>query len=525
MRVASYIERSAGLRLRIDRMAPAGGNNLIRRESDILRLDFRRPGNEDSSLSLSDVEAVRLVLRGGSPIDWHRLNFLTLADVDDFLRTNLLDPADPRDLARLQYLHRESIRYLKASFGFRFPLEVRQPADVRDLFLYASEDGRMNRVQILSCVVLKTMHTLNHLEARALLQESAISEAELLQVVEEQILRRAHALTSEGLPIVHFFGSRKTRDSMINKLLSKKAARAADILDRVRFRIVVETRSDVVPVLAHLFRRAFPWNQITSGQSSNNLVDVRRYLNQHRRLRHLLAGLQVDVNHEDQEDGSDNEFSGASYRMINFIIDVPVRLDHLLERAGDPWLLQHGSIVYVGCEFQVVDQETAYLNEQGENSHANYKRRQKERVSDRLKWGLMEDGELPPATGNVRASMSNASPLDLTFTDSMPQGSPQPPREPRRPKPELPRMPAAFEEPTQPAGTPPQLGSSSSSYELEEDSLLEPYHHLDEPTYTAGHFPQHTEDKAGEPTVAVGPLSAEATTVGEVTGPMLHPKD
>ena len=64
----------------------------------------------------------------------------------------------------------------------------------------------MNRVQVLSCVVLKTMHTLNHLEARALLQESAISEAELLQVVEEQILRRAHALTSEGLPIVHFFG-------------------------------------------------------------------------------------------------------------------------------------------------------------------------------------------------------------------------------------------------------------------------------------------------------------------------------
>ena len=86
-------------------------------------------------------------------------------------------------------------------------------------------------------------------------------------------------------------------------------------------------------------------------------------------------------------------------------------------------------------------------------------------------------------------------------------------------------MPAAFEEPTQPSGTPPKLGPSSSSYELEEDSLLEPYHRLDEPTYSAGDFPQHASSEAGEPTVAVGPLSGEPTTVGEITGPMFHPKD
>ena len=88
---------------------------------------------------VGDVEAVRLVLRGGSPIDWHRLNFLTLAEVDDFLRTNLLDPADPRDLARLQYSPR--VHPLpEGVLRVPLPLEVRQPSDVRDLFLYASED-------------------------------------------------------------------------------------------------------------------------------------------------------------------------------------------------------------------------------------------------------------------------------------------------------------------------------------------------------------------------------------------------
>ena len=481
---------------------------MIRRESDILRLDLRRPDTQDERLTLADVEAVRLVLRGGSPIDWHRLNFETLSDVDDFLRTNLLDPSDPRDMARLEYLHRESVRYLRKSFGYRFPVEVSDPTEVRHLFLYASEEASGNRIQILSCVVLKTMHTLNHLEARALLQESAISEAELLQVVEEQIMRRARALSSEGLPIVHFFGSRKTRDSMINKLLSKTAARAADILDRVRFRIVVETKEDVVPVLAHLFRRAFPWNQITSGQSTNNLVDVRRYLNQHRRIRHLLAGLQVDVNHEDRDTEPDNEFSGSTYRMINFIIDVPVRLDHLLERAGDPWLLQHGSIVYVGCEFQVVDQETAYLNEQGENSHANYKSRQRERVSNRLMWGLLPEGTQELTEPSEPAGASPMSPLEVAVTESGPAVRSQPQRQPRPPRPALPSMPEACEEPTL-VGQGPIAGPSASMvFGMEEDSLLEPYH--------GG---AAVSGLADERTVVADP-----DTVGEITAPGRRPE-
>ena len=152
---------------------------MIRRDADILRLDLRGPQGSLLPLSLSDVEAVRLILRGGSPIDWHRLNYQELEEVDDFLRVNLLDPTDGRDMERLQYLHREAVRYLKRNFNFRFPVEVEQPEDVRHLFLYASEQGRLNRVQVLACVVLKTMHTINHLQARELLLETAISEAEL----------------------------------------------------------------------------------------------------------------------------------------------------------------------------------------------------------------------------------------------------------------------------------------------------------------------------------------------------------
>jgi len=435
---------------------------VIRRDTDILRLDLRDSGTAFGDLALADLEAVRLVLRGGSPIDWHRLNLQTLSDVDDLLRANLMDPDDPRDFARLEYLHREAIRYLKRNFAFRFPVEVEHPADVRHLFLYASEVGRLNRVQVLSCVVLKVVHTINHLEARALLQQTSVTEAELLELVEQQVLRRAEALTAEGLPVVRFYGSRKGRDSMVSKLLSKKAARAADILDRLRFRLVVENRDDIVPTLAWMLRYCFPWNHITAGESSNNLVSLSRWVRDAGQA-DLLERLQVDPGLEAAR-ALDNEFSGASFKMINFVIDVPVRLDHLLSRAGDPWVLQKGSICYLPCEFQVVDQETAWLNEQGENSHARYKQRQADRVGDRLMWGLKTEGraERPGRTSPLARKPKSLSALERAHRPSDPAAVPvrRPARAPR------PALPGTSLE------TPPD-GLLAVVPPLEEDTLIE----------------------------------------------------
>ncbi len=441
---------------------------MIRRDADILQLDLRTP-EALSDLSLTDLEAVRLILRGGSPIDWHRLNYSTLSEVDDLLRANLIDPEHPRDRARLEYLHREALRYLRRNFAFRFPPEVEFPEDVRHLLLYASETGRLNRVQVLSCVVLKTMHTINHLEARELLLETAVSEAELIQVVEDELLARARAVIAEGLPVVHFYGSRKGRDSMVSKLLSKKASRASDILDRLRFRIITETRKDVIPVLAHLLRHVLPWNQVTAAQSTNNLVDFMRFLREERALRNLEPMLQVEVQDGETSGPVRNEFSGGTYRMINFIIDVPVRLDHLLSRAGDPWMLQKGSIVYVACEFQVVDQETAYLNEQGDNSHARYKLRQREKVAQRLMWGLLRErnnGKKPArARKGVRVGRKprTVSPLSEESTIKRPR------RASRQARPPRPGLPLEIGQDTVPPVPLPIRPASA-----EEDSLLEP---------------------------------------------------
>ena len=40
-------------------------------------------------LTLADLEAVRLTLHGGSVIDWHRLNFESRQDVEDFMGSKM----------------------------------------------------------------------------------------------------------------------------------------------------------------------------------------------------------------------------------------------------------------------------------------------------------------------------------------------------------------------------------------------------------------------------------------------------
>ena len=80
----------------------------------------------------------------------------------------------------------------------------------------------------------------------------------------------------------------------------------------------------------------------------------------------------------------DNGFSGASYRNINVIVDYPICVEHLMGLQGSSLL---GRIVFVMVEFQIVDEETALQNEEGENAHSLYKERQLNQVRRRLRKG------------------------------------------------------------------------------------------------------------------------------------------
>jgi uncharacterized protein (TIGR04552 family) len=185
-------------------------------------------------MGVADLEALRLLLRGGSVIDWRRLEYRSREEVDTFLRLNLFDLEEPRDERRVRAILGQAVEYLRAAFGYRVAEPVARPEDVRDLFLLASGAAEPKRYRRIACVVLKVMHVIHHLEARELLFRTPIREADLAERVHRRIMAEAERMRALGMPIVEFRGNVKTRESLVTKLLAKKESVAAQVFDRVR---------------------------------------------------------------------------------------------------------------------------------------------------------------------------------------------------------------------------------------------------------------------------------------------------
>lgn len=336
-----------------------------------------------------ELETLRLVLRGGSVVDWRRLDFETIEEVDRFLSINLLDPADPRDERRLRSILDQAVDYLRRVFGYRVADAVAHPRDVRDLLLIASGVLEPKRYRRIACVVLKVMHVVQHLEARELLFRTPLREADLADEVDRRVVGELTRLREAGLPIVQFGGSAKPRHSLMTKLLAKRESLAAQIFDRLRYRIVTERREQIPGVVLALTEGLFPFNFTIPGQTQNNLVGFADLLKGHPDGDRMGELLQFPHDADEPDPARpQNEMSGRAYRVLNFIVDLPVRIDGFRRRTHvDEEDL--GRIVYSAVEFQVVDAETQHHNEQGDSAHDRYKRRQLKRVLRRLSRGLV----------------------------------------------------------------------------------------------------------------------------------------
>ncbi len=343
-----------------------------------------------SGFASVDLTAVRNLLRGGSVIDWHRLYFTDRQQVDRFLRINEIDPGNPDDIARLEDLREQAIEYLERYLGFRVSEDVAVRVPARDLLLVASQKGK-RRTQ--ACVVLKVMHVLHHLAAGELATRLAVSADQIFQVVEDKVLRTVEEMKGAGCQIVEFEWSRKEQDSLITKLLAKRDNIAAHVYDKLRFRMITRTEEEIVFVLRELLQRLVPFNYVIPAESQNDIVDLQSFVERNPTLRgHLADFLELSNETPDKRSLQANEFSGPSYRVVNFVADLPVRVDKQLGLApDDPIFAETGNVVFVLTEFQIVDARTSEANELGENSHERYKERQVMRVRARLMHGMQDE--------------------------------------------------------------------------------------------------------------------------------------
>ena len=219
---------------------------LYARRVDSANLDQLKRLDE---FTLADLEAVRLVLRGDSVIDWHRLNLENEEEARQFLRAQELRPDEPADRKSMEIIKTRSDRLPAPALRVSDPEADRAGVGRRAL------DGRVGRGhrQMCACTILKCMHIIHHLEGRELLFMLPLSDQEVFHMVEEKVYRvigghaRARAFRS-----LEFVGGRKNKDSLYTKLLSKQDTIAAQIYDKLRFRIVTRAAR------RHLSRHPIP---------------------------------------------------------------------------------------------------------------------------------------------------------------------------------------------------------------------------------------------------------------------------
>ncbi len=339
------------------------------------------------ALDLQDAAELRLLLRGESVVDWHRMALDSVEQARRLFALNAFDLDDEADRARLDDLRDEAMRYITRTLGLRLEPVVRDVPVLALPLLASGLDSNGDPVRAIvqrnACTLLKVMHIIHHLDARELSTALAIPSNELFAQVEASVLQIYDVLREAQVPVVEFAWSRKAKDSLITKLLVKRQTSAARIFDRLRFRLIVEGHADIVPALHVMLRRCLPFNYVLPGETVNSLVPPEELA-----ARGVSEGASPLAHPSDPAPPAGepvNEFSAAAYRVLNFVADLPIRIDRLLPARDLAALPQGcGRVVFVLAEFQVLDRETARRNEHGETSHEQYKMRQHQRVRERL---------------------------------------------------------------------------------------------------------------------------------------------
>jgi uncharacterized protein (TIGR04552 family) len=336
-------------------------------------------------LSLAELEQVRLILRGGSVVDWFRLQHETMDDVKAFIRLQGANPDDPVDHQRMIELRASAAEYLVVEHGYKLPPEL-MACEPLELFLFASEKRGRRRDRFFACLLLKVMHIVHHIQARELRFHLPLPQSELAHLLVERVDSFAAQLQSDGFRLVRYSGGEKSITSLITKLLVKKEHHAATIHDRVRFRFVVEHPLDVLELMTRMTGELFPYNYVAPGQTVNQLINFTALVESNPAYRSRALELQLELGHEEQQLRHVNEFSGPSYRVVSFVVDIPIRVpDDVLSATAQREGL--GRVIFGLAEFQLVDRATDEENERGENRHDRYRARQLMKVRDRLERG------------------------------------------------------------------------------------------------------------------------------------------
>jgi uncharacterized protein (TIGR04562 family) len=388
-------------------------------------------------------EVLDIIIGGQSSLDSPTaFHIQDIEEAANFLSSYGYDFENPIEKAEILGIFHEAVNFIRKHFlqpenpdglKLEIPRRVLELSDARDLFLMASmklpgqpSDSNGQALRNWACSILKVMHTIAHIDKD--LRSSYFTD------IQKQIFDRFYKLIHRDHEGQLFLGDRmddplrvnlvafetkpkKSRDSIILKLLHKPENVAEDIFDRVGIRFVTPTPLSALRVIKFLRDKmvVMPPN-IKPSRSRNTLIQLNGFRAQ---LGDLLAKAdRQEINEQElvtqlefaaspPSINPENPHSSEFYRAIQFTCRQLIKLENpiyndlrelkTLVRDKTPHedimkTVDRIDLKYVQREFrffypfevQVVDRHSAEENEKGRSAHSVYKRAQVQTALNRV---------------------------------------------------------------------------------------------------------------------------------------------
>jgi len=386
-----------------------------------------------------DCDLFNVVVGGKSALDSRFLisQIYNVEQVNSFLKGYGLDPNDPVSRAELFGNFQEAMQFIRRYFlkegdpeglDMKIPNSLYMITDVRDLFLMATGNSESEHEERLWAeIVLKVMHTILHADKDL--------RSNYFNIIQTQIFDRFYKYLHRdsdnnlflkhgeyNIPLIDFeTKSKKTRDSVIIKLLHKAENVAEELFDRVGIRFVTKSKFDCINVVKFLIEKnvVIPHN-IKPSRSVNTIIDLEKFKKKYSGIvkmairnnlseERFLAAVNREINECSFFEGTESErnaHTSKNYQSIQFTCRQlikyknPFLTEFLSIRKEakkdadspisqrimnlDTSLIARDVRFFYPYEVQVVDDLSHNQNTQGEASHIEYKKAQRRSAMKRV---------------------------------------------------------------------------------------------------------------------------------------------
>lgn len=396
-----------------------------------------------------DWELLDVIFGGRSALDtkYFIASLQSAEEVDNFLINYGVDPRNPVSQAELFGNYQEALQFARRYFlkeGNPDGLDLEIPhaflmiTDVRELFMMSTGNlkNTSQEERLWAEVILKVMHTILHVDKDLRSNYFSIIQTQIfdrfyrnLSRDDNDSLQFEDRDSGECIPIHDFeTKSKKTRESVVLKLLHKAENVAEELFDRIGIRIVTKTKFDILRVTRFLLKTntIIPHNTKPS-RAINTIFDMDQFEKKHRRLvkeairkgyseeefvRRLSKSLDKSSSDLLAAQNERNPHSSNSYQSIQFTCRQLIKYrnpfvaefseirkfakdrdkDELAQKILnlDMSLISRDTRFFYPFEVQILDKESYLVNTEGEASHKEYKRAQVISVINRLFWALIK---------------------------------------------------------------------------------------------------------------------------------------